>query len=53
MNGSTKEATISPQHDTVNLTAMPRVSDHMTKATAKNSSNKYDTWFNAVVTKAQ
>ena len=53
MNGSTKEATISPQHDTVNLTAMPRVSDHMTKATAKNSSDKYATWFNNVVTKAQ
>ena len=50
--GSTREATVTPQHDTVNLTAMPRVSDHLVKASCESTSDAYATWFSAVPTKA-
>lgn len=51
MSGNTKEATITPQHDTLNLTAMPRVSDHLVKASVESTSAKYSTWFDAVPTR--
>lgn len=46
--GSTREATVTPQHETVNLTAMPRVSDHLVKASCESTSDAYATWFSAV-----
>lgn len=49
--GSTREATVTPQHDTVNLTAMPRVSDHLVKASCESTSAAYANWFQAVPTK--
>ena len=52
-NGSTKEATITPQHDTLNITAMPRISDHLVKATCYSSDTAaYSAWFNAVPVKS-
>lgn len=52
-NGSTKEATITPQHDTLNINAIPRISDHLVKATCYSSnSTAYNSWFSAVPTKA-
>lgn len=50
--GSTREATVTPQHDTVNLTAMPRVSDHLVKASCESTSDAYADWFEAVPVKA-
>ena len=49
--GSTREATVTPQHDTLNLTAMPRVSDHLVKASCESTSAAYANWFQAVPTK--
>lgn len=49
--GSTREATVTPQHDTLNLTAMPRVSDHLVKASCESTSAAYANWFSAVPTK--
>ena len=50
-NGSTKEESIEPQTETIQITAMPRISDHLVKArcpyTASTSSS-YQTWFSAV-----
>lgn len=50
--GATKEESIEPQTDTIQITAMPRISDEVVKArcpyTASTSSS-YATWFNAVV----
>lgn len=51
-NMNTKEATITPNHDTLNIVAMPRTNDHLVKATCESTSAKYDTWFNAVPVKA-
>lgn len=50
--GSTREATVTPQHDTLNLTAMPRVSDHLVKASCESTSAAYADWFQAVPVKA-
>ena len=52
ISGQTKEATITPNHDTVNIVAMPRVSDHLAKATCESTSASFATWFNAVPVKA-
>lgn len=52
MNGQTKESGITVQTNTVNITAMPRINDDLVKATAPSTSAKYETWFEAVVTKA-
>lgn len=49
--GSTKGANITPEHETLNITAMPRINDHYTKASCESTSAKYATWFSAVVTK--
>ena len=46
--GTTKEATITPQHETLNLTAMPRIADHIVKASCESTSDKYAGWFTAV-----
>lgn len=49
-NGSTKEATITPQHDTLNITCMPRISDHYVKCSCESTSASYAGWFSAVPT---
>lgn len=47
--GATKEASISPQTETINLTALPRESDHITKGKiADKESVVYQGWFDAV-----
>ena len=52
VSGTTKEASIEPQTETITITAMPRISDEVVKArcpyTASTSSSYY-TWFSAVV----
>lgn len=50
--GSTREATVTPQHDTINITAMPRVADHIVKASCESTSAAYATWMTAVPTRA-
>ena len=50
MAGSTKTNTITPEHETINITAVPRLSDHLVKATCESSSAAYATWTNAVPT---
>lgn len=47
-NMQTKEATITPNHDTLNITAMPRVSDHYVKVSAESSASAFASWFTAV-----
>lgn len=51
-NLNTKEATITPNHDTLNIVAMPRVSDHYVKASCDSTSASYATWFSGVPVKA-
>ena len=47
--GATKEASIEPQTETLNLTAMPRINDYVVKATCPQStSSTYTSWFSAV-----
>ena len=49
--GSTKEASIEPQTETLNITAMPRINDFVVKASCPYStSSTYTNWFSAVVT---
>ena len=53
LSGNTKEASITPQHDTLNISAIPRISDHLVKATCYSSNTTgYNAWFNAVPTKS-
>lgn len=49
LNGQTKENGITVQTNTVNITAMPRVSDDYVKATCDSESDEYDDWFDAVI----
>lgn len=49
--GSTKEASVEPQTETIQITAMPRISDHVIKARcpySSSTSSAYQTWFTAV-----
>lgn len=47
--GATKEASIEPQTETLNITAMPRINDYVVKATCPQStSSTYTSWFSAV-----
>ncbi len=50
--GNTKSNTINPDHETLPLTAMPRINDHYVRASAESTSAAYATWFNSVVTKS-
>ena len=52
INGNTKSNTIAPDHEVLNITAVPRVSDHYVKASCVSSSAAYANWFSAVVTKS-
>lgn len=45
---STVEETIEPQEQTITITAMPRLSDQVVKASCPPDSNSYDAWFTAV-----
>lgn len=46
--GATKEAAIEPQTETLNISAMPRISDFAVKQRCPADSAAYDTWFDAV-----
>lgn len=48
--GATVEDTVEPQTETLNLTAMPRLSDHLVKSRCDEDSSAYATWFSAVYT---
>ncbi len=49
VNGATKEASITPQTETINITAMPRISDEVIKASCpKSDTGAYTTWFTTV-----
>lgn len=50
-NGSTKEDSIDPQTETIQITAMPRINDHLVKSRCpytSSTSSSYATWFSAV-----
>lgn len=48
VDAQTKEAGITVQTNTVNLTAMPRLNDNLVKAQADSSASAYTSWFEAV-----
>lgn len=49
--GATKEASIEPQTETLNITAMPRINDYVVKASCpQTASTAYTAWYSAVVT---
>lgn len=51
VNGATKEASVSPQTETLNLTAMARINDQLVKARCpKTATTAYNAWFSAVPT---
>ena len=51
VNGATKEASITPQTETLNLTAMARINDQLVKARCpKTATTAYNAWFSAVPT---
>ena len=51
VSGQTKEASITPQTETLNLTAMARINDELTKARCpKTATTAYNAWFSAVPT---
>lgn len=51
VSGSTKEAAINPQTETLNITAMARINDQLVKARCpKTATTAYNAWFNAVPT---
>lgn len=52
ISGTTKRETITPDHETINISAMPRINDNYVKASAESTSSKYANWFQAVVTKS-
>ena len=49
--GKTKESGISVDTNTVTITAMPRISDDMVKASATSDATAYSNWFSKVVEK--
>ena len=51
VSGSTKEAGIEPQTETLNITALPRINDYIVKGRCEQAtSGAYTTWFTSVVT---
>ena len=46
--GQTKEAGITPQTETLNITAMPRINDYLVKAKCPSTSSAYATWYTEV-----
>ena len=51
INGSTKTNTIDPNHESINISAMPRISDDYVKASCVSTNAKYASWFESVITK--
>lgn len=49
--GSTKESSISVETNSVNITAMPRISDDLVKASCISDASAYSTWFSKVTEK--
>ena len=49
ISGSTKEANVAAQTQTVNLTCMPRANDEKVKTSAISTDSVYTNWFTAVV----
>lgn len=49
VNGSTKEDSIEPQTETIQITAMPRINDEVVKARCPYGADAYSAWFSAVV----
>lgn len=49
-NGSTVESSITPQTETLNITAMPRISDNLVKSRCDESTaaTQYSAWFSEV-----
>lgn len=50
VSGATKEDSITPQTETLNISAMPRISDNLVKGKcdATKSPTQYEAWFTAV-----
>lgn len=48
VNGATKEASIEPQTETLNLTVMPRINDQLVKMRCAYGNAEYNGWFAAV-----
>lgn len=48
VTGATKEASIEPQTETLNITVMPRINDMKVKASCPYSSSEYTGWFGTV-----
>lgn len=50
VNGQTSEASITPQTETLNITAMPRINDELVKSRCDETTaaTQYAAWFNAV-----
>lgn len=48
IHGHTTEASATPQTDTLNITAMPLISNHVVKAKCKESDSCYANWFTEV-----
>ncbi len=49
--GATKEASIEPQTETLNITAMPRINDYVVKASCpQEATTAYTSWYSAVIT---
>ncbi len=49
VSASTKEENVEPQTDTITITAMPRINDHVVKCKCGDGATGYDTFFSAVV----
>lgn len=48
--GATKEASVTPQTVTLNISAMPRINDYVVKARCEEGATAYAGWFTAVPT---
>lgn len=46
--GQTKEDTITPQTETLNIVAMPRIDDYLVKAKCPSTSSAYANWYTEV-----
>lgn len=46
--GATKEASIEPQTETLNISCLPRINDYAVKMRCKEGDTDYATWFSAV-----
>lgn len=49
MSGQTKEGSVTVATNTINITAIPRLSDDSVKASCTSDASAYATWFSAVV----